>query len=460
MLAARKGAENLVERLLAADADPRRVDDQGNSAADYAARNGHLEIVERLEAAGGATSITAEERQSASLLRSLKKRDAAAALAALESGADPCAVDRQQVAALTLAAEKGLVDIVQALLQGGADPNHVSERGLSPLRVSAIRGHQQVVQLLLAAGANPNARYDPGSVRADKRNTVFFSYDTVLHDAAAYGHLETAELLLAAGADLNATGADNLTPVLVAVNHRQMAIVEKLLAAGAVVRAKDKVWLSPFFFAKAAETPAFQQFSDEVAAASGAPAETVPNLPGVKAYRFRAQQREDPHAEPADAVEAGRRWGERFRAEMTELDGAVDTVLKQLAEKARAAGYLLLDAGMPLGCGPLTQYVVLLPTSDKFAAMVAFGVRGNDQELSTRDIVGWFRKLDKQEPFELRGVKFDVVDIEFRQLVADPDGLARRMVEFCHDLVGSEPEDVARLADHLRTERRVRFWWD
>ena len=460
MLAAREGAKDLVERLLAAGADPRTHDDQEKSAVDYAASAGHLKIVERIESAGGSSAISTAERQTAALLRSLKDEEPAAALAALEAGADPHAKDQHQVSALTLASEKGAEDVVKELLERGADPNHVSENGLSPLRVSAIRNHVRIVRYLLAAGANPNAGYDSGSVPADERDTVFFSYDTVLHDVAAYGCLETAEHLLAVGADLNAVACDNLTPVMVAVNHRQMALAKMLLAAGATIRPGDELWLSPYFFAQAAEKPEFQRFSEEVSAVCGVPAENVPHLPGVRAYRFTPEEREDARGEPADAVEAGRRWGERFCDEVNQLDGGVGAVLEQLAQRARAAGFLLLDGGIPRGCGPLVQYVVLLPTSDRFAAMVAFGVRGNDQELSTRDIVRWFRDLDQVEPFELRGVKFDVVDIEFKRPVADPERMARRMADFCHDLVGSEPDEIGRLTDYLRNQRRVRFWWD
>ncbi len=55
--------------------------------------------------------------------------------------------------------------------------------------------------------------------------------------------------------------------------------------------------------------------------------------------------------------------------------------------------------------------------------MVVIGVNGNEVELSTPEIVTWFRELEQENPFELRGCRFDMVDIVFTDPIKDPVGL-------------------------------------
>lgn len=459
MLAAKKGRSKAMEALLAAGADPNLKDSKGRTAADYAAKSGQPAIVERLAAAGGEVSVSPAKMHSAALLKAVQKKSGQAkALAALDAGANPNVTDDYGVSALTHAAQHGLVEVVQRLLDAGANVHHCSKHGLSPLRVAAVRENAAILKLLLAAGANVNAPQPPGSIPADRRNTVYMSYSFPLHDAAAYGLAENVELLLAAGADVNSTGEDEVTPLVTAVNHRQMKMAERLLAAGAIVRPQDEQWLAPFRFAQAAAAEDYQRLVAEVAQATGTAAQAIDHLPGVFSYRIDLAPRAESPA-PEDPVEAGRQWGQRFSEEYTELIEKSDAALDALGRRVREAGYLLVDAGMPLGCGPMTRFLALLPTADKFAAMVAFGIRGNDQELRTGEIVDWFRTLDREEPFELRAVKFDTVGIEFHQLVRRPDDLAKRMCDFCHDLAGGEG-GIAKIAEHLRANRRIVFWWD
>lgn len=454
MLAARKRSARIVKLLLDAGADPKLLDDKGRSAVDRAARAGDPALTQLLIDAGSPITIDPKARHNAALLRTVRHKDTAGALAALSACADPNAADKSGKTALIWSAQHGLIEVVQTLLSAGADPNRVSKYGEAALRHAALRQNAQVVRLLIAGGADINHRYEPGSIPIDQRG-VYCSFDTALHDAATYGTLEVMSLLIEAGADINAIGAGDLTPLVAAVNCRRMDSADLLLKAGAEIRSQDELWLAPYRFARAAENPAYRAFVDQVVATSGQPAQPVDRLPGVFSFRITLDpQPEEPP--PSDPVEAGRRWGENFSREWAELDQKAGAILRELSERARQAGFLLFDAGKPIGCGPMTQFVVLLPTSDKYEAMVAFGVHANDQEMNTAEIIRRFRELDAEEPFDLRGVTFDSVDIEFRRLVKDPDGLARRLHEFCHDLA----DDWAKIAEWLRTGRRIKFWWD
>ncbi len=172
------------------------------------------------------------------------------------------------------AAYQNSMRIVRQLIEAGADPN-VSEDRLVPLREACFSENIPMIKYLLAHGANPNGR-DP-----DDDETVLESY---IHHC--YKHVNTAVLrrllrggadpnlrkdkglrpmfhwaifnnikrlvsiLLEYGADVNQHGDlhDGETPLMIAAYYADISIMEKLLACGADVNAKDgKGWNALFY---------------------------------------------------------------------------------------------------------------------------------------------------------------------------------------------------------------------
>lgn len=132
-------------------------------------------------------------------------------------------------------------------------------------------------------------------------------------------------------------------------------------------------------------------------------------------------------------------------------------MIDELQQRVTERGYHLLDAGIPLGCGPMVRFLVLLPTDSPFAVMAALGTYGNDDELSNRDLIAWFRDFQKDHPFVLRGCKHDTVDIHLEQPLSDPKKWAKRLIEFDSDIWH---DDLSRFEVHLKTATRLHFWWD
>lgn len=87
--------------------------------------------------------------------------------------------------------------------------------------------------------------------------------------------------------------------------------------------------------------------------------------------------------------------------------------------------------------------------------MAAWGLRANDDQLSTADLIRNFRELYASEPWDLLGIRFDTAVIRFRRDVPEPLKMARWLRKWCSDL--GEPRDVAR---RLAETRCVHFWWD
>ena len=161
--------------------------------------------------------------------------------------------------------------IVQVLLQASADPHRVDDEGRTPLHWGARNANPVVTAHLLAAGSDPNALDNEGS--------------TPLHYAAGGLLEEGATLrgvvarLLAAGADpraarndgqtplhsalrndavadrdvisalIRAGGADNLTPLQLAVVQGDAVTVTSLLAEGADPNTADTYGWNALHFA-------------------------------------------------------------------------------------------------------------------------------------------------------------------------------------------------------------------
>lgn len=171
-------------------------------------------------------------RRGAQLLKSILKRDAAAALDILTLGpVDLTLADRNGMSALCNAAQKGMTTVVTALLDAGANINYQNfdkSIGLTPLMRACFDGEREVVDQLLAKGANANLK------DADGRSP--------LHMASHFDGLcgkprIVPKLLKVEGIDVNAANNEGLTVLM--ANFGVPENINLLLAAGADMEAKD-----------------------------------------------------------------------------------------------------------------------------------------------------------------------------------------------------------------------------
>jgi ankyrin repeat protein len=458
MIAAREGSLELVHRLLEAGADWTQKDSQGKTAVDLATKAGRTEVLRRLEQAGAKVDYTSERLHNAALMESVKQQDVGGVRRALEGGARTNLTEkRTERTPLMLACLDGNAEIVTLLLDAGADPNEHTKRGEYPLANAVVRGHTEVVRLLLAAGAEVDVEYDPRSVPAGQRNCVIPSRFCPLADAVSGGHDDITALLLQAGADLNPVSPYGDSPLLAAVTSRHFALARRLLAAGAEPRPEDADYLDILHWEERAASPSYQQSVDEVRDVAGVEPKPVEFLPGTCSFRFTIPEDARRQEEASDRTEAILNWSKSFNRGYRSLADQVNAVIDELWGRIAERGFHLLDAGMPLGCGPMTRFLVLVPTPDHFAVMAAFGTHGNDDQLSNRDLIAWFREFEKEHPFALRACKYDTIVIELERPLDDPKKWARKLVEFDSDIWH---DDLKSFERHLESSTRIHFWWD
>ena len=193
-------SERMTQLLLAAGANPRSADSQGESPLHQAAVHGNLTAVRRL----------------------------------LDGGADANAAGRDTTP-LGTAASRGHVEVVALLLSRGADasrsvPGSRLEGDGAPLAMAFLQGRDdetrdretrrlEVARLLLDRGARIDARDQRGS--------------TVLHRVALQGNLAAVELLVSRRASIDLVDLAGLTPLHLAVREGHLSVATKLLEHGA-----------------------------------------------------------------------------------------------------------------------------------------------------------------------------------------------------------------------------------
>jgi ankyrin repeat protein len=251
MVAAGFGHADLVDRLLALGADPRRQLEDGERALDWASQEGHLAAVERLLAHDPTLVDLPGYRGRTALGTAARNGHGALVSLLLACGADPRHRHSSGARALDRAAQEGHLDVVERLL--AHDPGLLDlpgSQGDTPLIMAAGHGHVVLVRLLLDRGADARHRNEGGLRALDwaaqtglgEVAGVLLAHDpelldlpgfherTALAAAAGGGHTALVADLLGRGADPSRRLADGTRALDWAASQGHQAVVERLLS--------------------------------------------------------------------------------------------------------------------------------------------------------------------------------------------------------------------------------------
>ena len=276
-LAATNGNGPMVERLLAAGADPNTLGPDGNSTALMtAAKTGIVASVKALLAHGASVDAAEPRRGQTALMFAAARNNHEVVKLLIESGADVHARSKLRPAplpygnadfrgdgvnfitnpiipggwsSLLFAVRGGHLETTRELLKAGADVNEALPSGMTALVLAVANANYELAAFLLDQGANPNAN-KPGWTAlhqlAITRNPGAGLCDPNVVGTGSMSGVELAGRLIAHGADVNARMTEEpddrncnglnrygATPFLVAAKAHDLPLMRTLVAAGA-----------------------------------------------------------------------------------------------------------------------------------------------------------------------------------------------------------------------------------
>lgn len=201
------------------------------------------------------------------LHQAVKKRDPDSLRYLLQRGADTGARDNRGSTALALAARSGAVDLVGLLLEAKADPDERDLSGKTALRLALDAGELECARLVETAGGDAFALDAEGlsplaaaalrgkpALEAVLGPRVLAGRDSSGNSALrvvldSRPSAELVDLLLAKGARHDLRDRQGRTVLHAALVAKELAIADRLAAAGADLFAKDRNGESPLSLA-------------------------------------------------------------------------------------------------------------------------------------------------------------------------------------------------------------------
>jgi uncharacterized protein len=425
--AAMNGDSKAVRTLVRQSVDVNAAQADGMTALHWAVQRRDLDMASLLLNAGADFRI-ANRTGAKPLYLAAVNGDAAAIGRLLEAGEDANAVlttERESV--LMLTAYTGNPAAVKRLLERGADPNTQQLRGQTALMWAAAEGHAEVVQLLLARGADP-ALSSAASTKPERRPAGGM---TALLFAARQGKVEAARALLDGGADVNQVGADNTSPLLIAVVNGHYELASLLVERGASPSVADANGRTPLYAAIDLRNVQWSQ----------APAPELPQATHLAMITQLLDAGADPEIKIAGQVghrgSFDMRWsdlkgGTAFSRAAWNGDIEVMRLLiargadpKVVTEKGESALLLLAGAGWPLGQGYLRSEEEITAALDLLVEQLGMDVNAATSEGIT-PVIGAIFKGDNFVVQYLvdHGARLDVKDAKGRDVLAWAQGIA------------------------------------
>jgi ankyrin repeat protein len=147
----------MVEKLLAAGADPNAPLMSGETPLMEASRRGNLATVRVLLAKNANPNARESNGGQNALMWAVSQRQSAVVEELLKHGADVQAGSKSGFTPLMFAAQQGDEDSARILLRAGAKPNDAQPKtGLTSLMIASAMANVKAVDVLLDNGADPN----------------------------------------------------------------------------------------------------------------------------------------------------------------------------------------------------------------------------------------------------------------------------------------------------------------
>jgi ankyrin repeat protein len=425
--AAMNGDLKAVRALVRQAVDVNATQPDGMTALHWAVQRRDVEMTDFLLDSGADFALT-NRTGAKPLYLAAVNGDAAILTRLLDAGEDANAVlTGEGETVLMLTAYTGNAAAVKLLLDRGADSNTQQFRGQTALMWAAAEGHADVVKLLLARGADP-ALASTASTKPERRPPGGM---TALLFAARQGRIDAVRALLDGGADINQAGADNTSPLLIAIVNGHYELASLLLERGANPNVADANGRTPLYAAIDLRNVQWSQ----------APAPELPQATHLAMIEQLLAAGADPSIKMTGKVghrgSFDMRWsdlkgGTAFSRAAWNGDIEVMRLLLEhgadsqvVTEKGETALLLLAGAGWPLGQGYIRSEEEIVAALDLLVEDLGMDVNAATTEGITPVICAVFKGDNFVVQYLVdHGARLDVKDKAGRSVITWAQGIA------------------------------------
>jgi len=155
----------------------------------------------------------------------------------IKAGADIERKDKHSNTPLSCAVRVGSIDILKELVQAGVNLKSRDENGYTPLMYAVKRKSLAIINFLLSKGVDINERDNEG-------------FNALMHAIAPPNNsMDVIQCLVDHGADFNASGVQQLSPLLLAARNNDFGVARYLVGKGAEINAKDSSGYNSLMYA-------------------------------------------------------------------------------------------------------------------------------------------------------------------------------------------------------------------
>uniref|UniRef100_A0A8C7UAH3 E3 ubiquitin-protein ligase MIB2 n=1 Tax=Oncorhynchus mykiss TaxID=8022 RepID=A0A8C7UAH3_ONCMY len=261
VIEAAHGSASKVRELVQKYPDKVDIKNQGKTALQVAAHQGHMEVVLALLQANSSIKVKDEDGDTA-LHYTAFGNQAEIARLLLSKGANVNLLNNSMCTALHIAVNKGFTDVVRVLSEHLADINVQDSYGDTPLHDAIAKDFRNIIEILavvpnidftqqnnrgfnlLHHAALKGNKLATEKILARARQLVDVKKEdgfSALHLASLNNHRDVAEILVKEGrCDINIRNNRNQTPLQLAVTQGHGDLVQLLVAEGADVNVEDE----------------------------------------------------------------------------------------------------------------------------------------------------------------------------------------------------------------------------
>ncbi|KAF3860112.1 hypothetical protein F7725_000367 [Dissostichus mawsoni] len=252
VIEAAHGSANKVRELVQKYPDKVDIKNQGKTALQVAAHQGHMEVVKALLQANSSIEVKDEDGDTA-LHYTAFGNQADITRLLLSKGANVNLLNNSMCTALHIAVNKGFTDVVRVLTEHSADVNLQDSYGDTPLHDAIAKDFRNIIEILVFRTIEASTccttlpqrkQLATEKILGRARQLVDVKKEdgfSALHLAALNNHRDVAEILVKEGrCDINIRNNRNQTALQLAVTQGHTDLVQLLVSEGADVNMEDE----------------------------------------------------------------------------------------------------------------------------------------------------------------------------------------------------------------------------